>query len=451
MAKHPDAILFSPRSQGLGLALQNCRYIHDRTNGDKDHMVSTSEDHPPPSPETIPPYSGPMRGVRVLDLGVWVAGPFAASLLADFGAEVIKIERPGQGDPIRHRDELEGPGSHWCVDGRNKQSLTLDLSTEIGREILGELIVCSDVLIDNHRPGMLDEWGFSEDRIRELNSGLIVANVSGFGQNGPYAHRLAYDRIAAAMGGLLYLNGYPELPPVRPGLILSDYITALFNAIGILMALYQRDAKGGGGERLDVAMYECIFRILENTVTVYDKFGIVRERNGNVSPGYYPDDMFEAADGKWVVLSAASDHHFAALCRLIGHEELLDDPDFATPSECAKQVPRLQHAIGNWVTTLPSDTVMAQLEQARLPCALVMGADDIMKGPHYHARQTIIDVEDPQFGLLKQPAVTPRLACHPGAVHRGAPLLGGDTEAILRDLLGKTDQEIASLRRQQIV
>ena len=386
-------------------------------------MVSTSTDNMPNSSASTPTHPGPMSGVRVLDLGVWVAGPFAASLLADFGAEVIKVERPGQGDPIRHRDVLDGPGPHWCLDGRNKKSLTLDLSTDRGREILGALIAHADVVIDNHRPEMLDAWGFPEARLQALNPELIVANVSGFGQNGPYAHRLAYDRIAAAMGGLLYLNGFQDRPPVRTGVILTDYITALFNAIGILMALYHRDAKGGGGERLDVAMYECVFRILENTLTVYDKLGIRRERNGNVSPGFYPDDMFETADGQWVVLSAVNDHHFAALCRLIGHAELVDDPDFTTPSSRIEQIPRLQALIGGWVKSLPCRAVIEQLEAARLPCSQVMSIDDILQDPHYQARGAIIDVDDPQFGVVKQPAVTPRLAQNPGAVHRGAPPL----------------------------
>jgi formyl-CoA transferase len=392
-----------------------------------------------------------MSGIRVLDLGVWVAGPFAASLLADFGAEVIKIERPGHGDPIRHADKLEGPGSHWCVDGRNKKSLTLNLQTDRGRELLGQLLALSDVVIDNHRPGMLDEWGFPEERLRTLNPGLIVATVSGFGQTGPYAHRLAYDRIAAAMGGLLYLNGYPDRPPVRTGLILSDYITALFNTIGILMALYHRDARGGEGQRLDVAMYECVFRILENTLPAYDKLGIIRQRIGNVSPGFYPDDMFETADGKWLVLSAVSDHQFAALCKLIGHEELLDDPAFATPNDRGKQIPKLHELIGNWVKHQSCTEALEQLTQARLPCAPVMRIDDIVQDPHYQARGTIIEIEDPQFGPVKHPAVIPRLSATPGAVHRGAPPLGADTDTILKELLGLSETEIGNLHRQGIV
>ncbi len=392
-----------------------------------------------------------MSGVRVLDLGVWVAGPFAATLLADFGAEVIKIERPGHGDPMRYRDTMESAAAHWCMDGRNKKSMTLDLSTDRGRDVLAQLITHADVLIDNHRPGMLDAWGFTEARIRSLNAGLIVSTVSGFGQHGPYAHRLAFDRIAAAMGGLLYLNGDADRPPVRTGVIISDYVTALFNAIGILMALYHRDAKGGGGERMDVAMYECIFRIMENTLGAYDKLGIRRERMGNITPGFYPDDMFEASDGKWVVLSAVSDQQFAALCGVIGHPALVHDPAFATPNDRGRQVERLQGVIGTWVGAHPSHEVVAQLETARVPCALVMGIDDIVEDPHYRARDAIIEVEDPQYGTLKHPAVTPRLANNPGAVHRGAPMLGADTDAILRDILAMSEAEIAELRRRQIV
>lgn len=399
----------------------------------------------------VPAYPGPMSGVRVLDLGVWVAGPFAASLLADFGAEVIKVERPGEGDPIRQGDRLERPGSHWCVDGRNKKSLTLDLQTERGRELLGQLMVQADVVIDNHRPGMLDDWGFPEARLRALNPDLIVVNVSGFGQTGPYAQRLAYDRIAAAMGGLLYLNGYPDRPPVRTGLIVSDYMTAMFNVMAVLMALYHRDARGGCGQRIDVAMYECIFRIMENTVAAHGKLGVVRERIGNVSPGFYPDDMFETADGKWIVLSAVSNHQFAALCRLMGHAALLTDPAFATPGDRGKQLARLQELIGAWVKRRPAATVLEQLAQARLPCAPVMRIDDIVRDPHYQGRGTIIEVEDPQFGLLKQPAVVPRFSETPGQVHRGAPPLGADTDTILRDILHLSDAEIAALHQHKIV
>ncbi len=398
-----------------------------------------------------PAYSGPMSGVRVLDLGVWVAGPFAATLLADFGAEVIKIERPGQGDPMRYRGTMESAAAHWSMDGRNKKSMTLDLSTERGRDILGRLIVQADVLIDNHRPGMLDAWGFTEDRIRSLNPGLIVSTVSGFGQNGPYAHRLAFDRIAAAMGGLLNLNGEADRPPVRTGVIISDYVTALFNAIGVLMALYHRDAKGGGGERMDVAMYECIFRILENTLGAYGKLGIQRERMGNITPGFYPDDMFEASDGKWVVLSAVSDQQFAALCEIIGRPEWAHDPALATLNDRGRQVERLQHVIGAWVKAHPGREVVTQLESVRVPCSLVMGIDDIVEDPHYQARDAIIEVEDPQYGPLKHPAVTPRLANNPGAVHRGAPTLGADTDAILRDILAMSEAEIAELRHEQII
>ncbi|WP_089721336.1 CaiB/BaiF CoA transferase family protein [Candidatus Entotheonella palauensis] len=413
--------------------------------------MPTSADNDNPTDNPASPYSGPMSGVRVLDLGVWVAGPFAATLLADFGAEVIKIERPGLGDPMRYRGTMESAAAHWCMDGRNKKSMTLDLSTERGQDILAQLIGHADVLIDNHRPGMLDAWGFTEARIRSLNPGLIVSTVSGFGQNGPYAHRLAFDRIAAAMGGLLYLNGEADRPPVRTGVIISDYVTALFNAIGILMALYHRDAKGGGGERMDVAMYECIFRILENTLGAYDKMGIHRQRMGNITPGFYPDDMFETLDGKWVVLSAVSDQQFAALCGVIGRAELAHDPALATLNDRGRQVERLQSVIGAWVRATPSREVVAQLEAARVPCALVMGIDDIVDDPHYRARNAIIEVEDPQYGTLKHPAVTPRLSYNPGAVHRGAPTLGADTDAILRDILALSETDIAELHRQQIV
>ncbi|GIX47533.1 MAG: CoA transferase [Candidatus Tectimicrobiota bacterium] len=402
---------------------------------------------------TPPPAapSGPMQGIRVLDLGVWVAGPFAASLLADFGAEVIKIEEPPHGDPIRRGGQFTGPGAHWCIDGRNKKSMTLNLRTARGRELLGQLLARADVLIDNHRPGMLDAWGFSEARLRALNPRLIVVNVSGYGQSGPYAQRLAYDRIAAAMGGLLYLNGYPDRPPVRTGIIVCDYITALFNTIGVLMALYHRDARGGSGQRLDVAMYECVFRLLEATLPAYDKLGIVRERIGNVSPGFYPDDMFETADGAWIVLSAVTDRHFAALCRLMGREDLLHDPTLATPEDRGRQLTRLQALIGAWVKQHRRDEVLALLTEARLPCAPVMRIDDIVRDPHYQARGTIIDVEDPQLGRIKQPAVVPRLSATPGAVYRGAPPLGADTDAILRDLLGLSPAEIAELHRQGVV
>lgn len=392
-----------------------------------------------------------MSGVRVLDLGVWVAGPFATTLLADFGAEVIKIERPGLGDPMRYRGTMESAAAHWAMDGRNKKSMTLDLSTERGRDILGQLIAQADVLIDNHRPGVLGAWGFTEDRLRALNPGLIVSTVSGFGQNGPYANRLAFDRIAAAMGGLLYLNGEADRPPVRTGVIISDYATALFNAVGILMALYHRDAKGGGGERMDVAMYECIFRILENTLGAYGKMGLRRERMGNITPGFYPDDMFETSDGKWVVLSAVSDQQFASLCGVIGQPELAHDPAFATPNDRGRQVARLQGVIGAWVRATPSHEVVAQLEAARVPGSLVMGIDDIVDDPHYQARGAIIEVEDPQYGPLKHPAVTPRLVYNPGSVHRGAPTLGADTDAILRDILALSEREIAELNRQRIV
>ncbi len=394
----------------------------------------------------------PLAGIRILDLGTRIAAPFAATLLADFGAEVIKVELPGSGDFMRGIGPfVDGYSLWWAVDGRNKKSITLDLRKPRGQELLKRLIAVSDVAVENFQPGTLEEWGLGYETLRTINPNLILTRASVYGQTGPYRDRPGLDRNGIGFGGLLYITGYPDRPPVRPGIIISDYLTAVFNAFAIMMALYHRDVHRGGGQWVDLALYESVFRILEHTVASYDRLGIVREREGNRLRNSAPLDNWETKDGQFVCIVAAGDGLFPRLARAMGREDLLRDARFASLTARVEHADAINAIVGDWVRQHTAHEVETILLQAQVPVTRAHSIADIAADPHYAAREDIVRVDDPTIGPVRMQAVYPRLSATPGRIQRGAPKLGEHNEEVYGSLLGLSAEELVALRALGII
>ncbi len=395
----------------------------------------------------------PLDGLRILDIGTRIAAPFAATLLGDFGAEVIKVELPGSGDFMRGIGPFD-PSGHslwWAVEGRGKKSITLDLRTARGQELFRALARRADVVVENFQPGTLEGWGIGPEVLAGENPDLILTRASVYGQTGPYRDRPGLDRNGIGFGGLLYLTGYPDRPPVRPGVIISDYLTGVFNALAIMIALYHRDVHRGGGQTVDLALYESVFRILEHTLPAYDRLGVVRGREGNRLRNSAPLDNWETADGQFICIVAAGDGLFPRLARAIGQPELLDDPRFATFKARVANGDAINDVVGAWCRQHTAAAIEAIMVAADVPVSRAYSIADIAADPHYAAREDIITVEDPLIGPLRQPAVYPRLSATPGAVRSGAPRLGEHNEEVYGGLLGLSGEEIAALRRDGVI
>jgi len=393
-----------------------------------------------------PNDKGPLAGIRVIDIGTMVAGPVAATLLADLGADVIKIEQPGRGDSLRHiGPSVEGESLWWNVEGRNKKSVTLDLHHPEGQRILKEMLKHADVLVENFRPGILGKWKLSWEHLKQVNPRLVMLSVSGYGQTGPYANRAGYDRIALAMGGTLNATGYPDRAPVKLGTAMADYSTALFGAYGIMVALYHRDMHGGEGQQIDLSLYETVFRFTDVMVTAYEKVGLPRERTGNLHFAAAPGDHFETCDGRYIVLTVSNDRMFGRLCEVI--PALGGEERYSTHAKRTACVEELNVIVAAWIKSLPVLEVCRSLEEKGLAYSLIYSIKDIVEDPHYEARGTIASVEHPQIGELKMPAVQPRFSGTPSPQIRPAPQLGADTDEILRQLAGLTNGQIAELRQ----
>jgi crotonobetainyl-CoA:carnitine CoA-transferase CaiB-like acyl-CoA transferase len=389
---------------------------------------------------------GPLSGIRVIDIGTMVAGPVAATLLADLGADVIKIEQPGRGDSLRHiGPAVEGESLWWNVEGRNKKSVTLDLHHPEGQRVLKEMLKHADVLVENFRPGILGKWKLSWEHLKQVNPKLVMLSVSGYGQTGPYANRAGYDRIALAMGGTLNATGYPDRAPVKLGTAMADYSTALFGAYGIMVALYHRDTRGGEGQQIDLSLYETVFRFTDVMVTAYDKMGLPRERTGNLHFAAAPGDHFETCDGRYIVLTVSNDRMFGRLCEII--PALNGVERYSTHLKRTACVEELNVIVAAWIKSLPVLEVCRILEEKGLAYSLIYSVKDIVADPHYQARGTIASVEHPQIGELKMPAVQPRFSGTPSPQIRPARALGADTDEILRELVGLSAGQIAELRQ----
>jgi crotonobetainyl-CoA:carnitine CoA-transferase CaiB-like acyl-CoA transferase len=386
----------------------------------------------------------PLRGIRVLELAQIVAGPFCGTLMAEFGAEVIKTELPGKGDDLRRLGPAEQGVNYWyAVDNRGKKVISLDLRTPKGQEVVRRLVPLCDVVIENFRPGVLESWGLGWEDLRRLRPSLIMARVTAFGQTGPLRDGPGFAAIASAFGGTWYLNGPADRPPSRPTPVYPDYLTGLFTAFGVMAALRHRDATGEG-QWIDAALYESAFRILEFTPTLYGRQGIVRERGGIQHSGW-PGGAFETSDGRWIVFTTPAQHLFECLCVMLGEQDLPKDARFATHEGRSANMAELLAMAQAWFAARTFAEAVADLQRHDIPHSPIMSMADVFADPHYRERQSIIEVPS-EIGPLPQPAVVPRLSATPGRVTHAGPPLGRHTDEVLTDLLAMSPAEIAELR-----
>ncbi|KVD87664.1 CoA-transferase [Burkholderia ubonensis] len=377
----------------------------------------------------------PLDGIRVLELGQLIAGPFAGRMLAEFGADVIKVEPPGTGDPLHKWRMLhDGTSVWWAAQSRNKTSLTLDLRTPEGQDVIRRLAADADVLIENFRPGTLEGWGLGWDALSAINPGLIMLRVSGYGQTGPYRDRPGFGVIAEAMGGLRHLTGEPGRTPVRVGVSLGDSLSGLHGLIGVLLALRHREQQGGSGQVVDVALYESVFNMMESLLPEYAVFGAVREAAGSSLPGVAPTNAYRCRDGRYALIAGNGDSIFRRLMALVGRPDLGDDPALARNDGRVSQVERIDAAIGAWTALQDRDDVLAALNEARIPAGRIYDVADIAADPHYHARGMIVDDTLPDGTPVRVPGIVPKLGATPGRITRPAPTLGEGTDAVLDSL-----------------
>ena len=401
---------------------------------------------------STPPTDGPLAGLRILDLGTRIAAPFAATLLGDFGAEVIKVEDPKGGDFMRHIGPWEDDYSlWWAVEGRGKKSITLNLRDEKGQEILKRLVPCCDALVENFRPGTLEKWNIGPEVLEALHPGLVISRASVYGQTGPYRNRPGLDRNGIAMGGLLHLTGEADRPPVRPGIVLSDYLTGTFNAFAVMVALFEREKKSGKGQTVDLALYGSVLRVLEHTITAYDRLGKVRGRHGNRLPNAAPLNNWETKDGAFVSLVAAGDGLFPRLARLIGRGDLLEDDRFAKSEARVEHADEVDGIVAQWCKERTAEEIETLAVAADVPIARAFTAADIATDPHIAERGDLEEVEDPVVGKTKMQGVFPRLSRTPGSIRSGAPLLGQDNDAVYGELLGIGASELAAMRAEGVI
>ncbi|MEO8525953.1 MAG: CoA transferase [Caldimonas sp.] len=393
---------------------------------------------------------GALQGLRVIEMGQLIAGPFAGKTLGEFGADVIKIEAPGAGDPLRNwRLIQDGTSVWWQVQSRNKRSIALDLRSAEGQDIARKLIEGADVLIENFRPGTLEGWGMGYEQLARLNPGLVMLRISGYGQTGPYRDLPGFGAIGEAMGGLRHLTGEPGKVPVRCGISIGDTLAALHGTIGILTALYHRKVNGGLGQVVDVALNEAVLNVMESLVPEYSAFGVVREAAGSALPGIAPSNAYRCSDG-FVLIAGNGDSIFKRLMQAIGRDELAADPELADNAGRVARVVELDHAIEAWTRSRSVDQVLAELGQARVPTGKVYTAKDIVEDPHYRARDMILRQTTRDGHELDVPGVVPKLLGTPGSVRSSAPRLGDDTDAVLNEI-GLSSQDIAALRGRKVV
>jgi succinyl-CoA---D-citramalate CoA-transferase len=394
----------------------------------------------------------PLDDVRVIELGQLLAGPFCGQLLGDFGAEVIKVEDPGRGDPMRQwgRERPYGKSLWWPVVARNKLSVTADLRSEDGQDLVRRLIASADVLIENFRPGTLERWGLGPERLWELNPGLIVTRVSGFGQTGPYAERAGYGSIGEAMGGIRYVTGDPDRAPSRAGISLGDSLAATFACLGTLVALHQR-SRTGRGQLVDSAIYEAVLAMMESLVPEYQVAGYQRERTGTTLPNVAPSNVYPTADGEMILIAANQDTVFRRLAEAMGRPELADDERYATHGARGSSMAELDDLIAAWSGTVKADELLDRLNQHGVPAGRIYRAKDMLTDPHFKAREAIVRLLHPELGEFAMHNVVPKLSGTPGRIRHVGPALGEHNDLIYRDLLGLGDGELDSLRAAGVI
>ena len=401
-----------------------------------------------PATQTVTPRA--LEGVKVVEMGQLIAGPFCGKTLGEFGADVIKIEAPGAGDPLRNwRLIKEGTSVWWQVQSRNKRSVALDLRQQEAQAVARQLIAEADVLVENFRPGTLEGWGMSPEELHVINPGLVILRISGYGQTGPYRDLPGFGVIGEAMGGLRHLTAEPGRVPVRVGVSIGDTLAALHGVIGVMMALYHRKVNGGPGQVIDVALHEAVFNIMESLIPEYSAFGAVREAAGSALPGIAPSNAYPCQDG-WVLVAGNGDSIFKRLMTAIDRQDLADAPDLADNAGRVQRVAEIDAAIGAWTQARSVQTVMDELGAARVPAGKVYTAKDIAEDPHYRAREMILTQRTRDGFELQVPGVVPKLSLTPGTVRSSAPHVGDDTDAVLAEI-GLSEVQIAQLRAKGIV
>ncbi|GAC1547310.1 MAG: CoA transferase [Myxococcales bacterium] len=391
-----------------------------------------------------------LQGIRVVELGTLIAGPFASRLLGEFGADVVKVEAPGTGDPLRNwRHVHDGTSLWWYAQSRNKRSVTANLKEPAGQEIVRALVRRADVVVENFRPGALEKWNLGYDVLARDNPGLILVRLSGYGQTGPYRDRPGFGAIGEAMGGVRYVTGHPDRPPARAGISLGDSLAALYGVIGTLLALHSRQANGGKGQVVDVALYEAVFSLLESTLPEYGMTGFVRERSGGALPGITPSNTYRCKDGAFVVIGANGDSIFKRLMRLMGRADLAADPQLADNAGRTRRAGELDAAIGAWTGQRGLDEVLELLNGAEVPAGRIYSIADIARDAHYKAREMIEKVAI-EGGEVLLPGIVPKLSATPGGTRWPGPRLGEHTSEVLREL-GYSEEQERDLRAKGII
>ncbi|HRP64643.1 MAG TPA: CaiB/BaiF CoA-transferase family protein [Thauera sp.] len=393
----------------------------------------------------------PLAGLKVVELGTLIAGPFAARILAEFGAEVIKIESPDGGDPLRKWRKLyEGTSLWWYLQSRNKKSLTVNLKHPEGIEVVRRLVAEADIVVENFRPGVLDKLGLGWEALSAINPGLVMLRLSGFGQSGPMAQQPGFGAIGESMGGLRYVTGFPDRPPVKTGISIGDSIAALWGALGALMALRHKEVNGGAGQVVDVALYEAVFAMMESLVPEFDVFGFVRERTGNIMPGITPSNTHTTRDGRHITIGANGDAIFRRLMKAMGRDDLADDPTLADNAGRDARRDELYALIDAWVVQHDEAEVLAALAAAEVPASRIYSVADMFADPQFIAREMLHTVKLPDGRDCRMPGVVPKLSATPGGAEWIGPALGAHTDAVLQGL-GYSAADIARLRDEGAV
>jgi len=395
----------------------------------------------------------PLEGVRVVEMGSLLAGPFCGQLLADFGAEVIKVEPPGKGDPMREwgRHRKNGRTLWWPIIARNKKSVTLNLREREGQDLARELISGADVVVENFRPGTMERWGLGYEDLSEINPGLVMVRVSGYGQTGPYRERAGFGAIGESMGGIRHVTGFPDRPPPRVGVSLGDSLAATFGAFGAVTALYNREARNGEGQVVDIGIYEAVLALMESTIPEYALAGHVRGRTGAILPFVAPSNTYPTRDDDYVVIGANADTVFARFAEAAGHPEWVEDERYATHNARGENQEELDNMISGWTKERTVDEVLEVLKEAGVPASKVFTARDMVEDPHYAARENVVTVEDPEMGPFPMQNVVPRLNETPGKVRWTGPTLGQHNDEVYGEVLGLSEEEREALRERGVI
>lgn len=396
---------------------------------------------------------GPLKDVRVVELASFIAGPYCGQMLADLGAEVIKVELPDGGDPMRQWGIRPGEGHSvwWSVIGRNKKSVTLDVRTPDGQRIARQLLAKADVFVENFRPGIVEGWSLGYEQVKTVNPRLVMVRISGFGQTGPYSEKAAFGSVAEAIGGLRYLTGDPDRPPARLGISIGDTLAGLFGALGALAALRWRDTESRTGQCIDVGITDAVLAVLESVIAEQGRFGVSRERSGSILPGVAPSNVYPTRDGKWVVIGANADGVFRRLVQAMGKPSLAEDPNFSTHQARGANQSEIDRIVEEWTAKHDRADLLAVLDAAAVPAGPINSAGEILGDPHFLAREMIVKATDSVLGEVAMQGVVPKFTATPASIRWAGPRLGEHNQEVYCGLLGMARAELESLRQRRII